>query len=43
MATHGVPDYVRSDNESEFSAAAVREWIDKVRVRTLYIEPASTW
>jgi putative transposase len=41
MATRGVPDHVRSDNGSEFTATEVREWLRKVGVRTLYIEPGS--
>lgn len=43
MATRGVPDHVRSDNGSEFTATAVREWLGKVGVKTLYIEPGSPW
>ena len=43
MATHGVPDHVRSDNGSEFTAKAVRAWLGKVGVKTLYIEPGSPW
>ena len=39
----GVPDYIRSDNGAEFTAHAVREWLDRVGVRTLYIEPGSPW
>ena len=41
LATHGVPDHVRTDNGSEFAANAVREWPGKVGVKTLYIEPGS--
>ena len=26
----GVPEYVRSDNESEFTAKAVRDWLKAV-------------
>jgi putative transposase len=37
------PDYIRSDNGSEFTARAVREWLSRVRVNTLYIEPGSPW
>jgi transposase InsO family protein len=40
---HGVPEYIRSDNGSEFTAKAVREWLSNVGVRTLYIEPGSPW
>jgi len=43
MATRGVPEHVRSDNGAEFTATAVREWLIKVGVKTLYIEPGSPW
>jgi transposase InsO family protein len=39
----GVPGHIRSDNGPEFTANAVREWLGKVGVRTLYIEPGSPW
>ncbi len=39
----GVPEYIRSDNGSEFTAKAVREWLSNVGVKTLYIEPGSPW
>lgn len=39
----GVPKYIRSDNGSEFTARAVRRWLGRVGVRTLYIEPGSPW
>ena len=39
----GVPEHIRSDNGSEFTAHAVREWLAKVGVQTLYIEPGSPW
>lgn len=39
----GVPGYLRSDNGSEFTADAVRGWLERVGVRTLYIEPGSPW
>jgi transposase InsO family protein len=38
-----VPDQVRSDNGSEFTAKAVRAWLGKVGVKTLNIEPGSPW
>lgn len=41
--TEGVPDYIRSDNGSEFTAKALREWIESVGVKTAYIEPGSPW
>jgi putative transposase len=37
------PDYIRSDNGPEFTAKAVREWLSRVGVKTLYIEPGSPW
>jgi len=37
------PDYIRSDNGSEFTAKAVQEWLSRVGVKTLYIEPGSPW
>ena len=39
----GVPEYIRSDNGSEFTAQAVRDWLKSVGVKTLYIEPGSPW
>jgi len=39
----GVPGYIRSDNGSEFTAKSVRDWLAKVGVKTLYIEPGSPW
>ncbi len=38
-----LPDYIRSDNGSEFTAKTVRKWLDSLGVKTLYIEPASPW
>ena len=43
MTRRGVPDHIRSDNGPEFTAKAIREWLGKVGVRTLYIEPGSPW
>ena len=37
----GVLDHVHSDNGSEFAAKRVREWLERVGVKTLYIEPGS--
>jgi len=39
----GVPEHIRSDNGTEFTANAVREWLAKVGVKTLFIEPGSPW
>lgn len=39
----GVPGHIRSDNGPEFTAKAVRGWLDRVGVRALFIEPGSPW
>jgi len=39
----GVPEYIRSDNGSEFTAKAIRNWLNRVGVKTLFIEPGSPW
>ena len=39
----GPPTYIRSDNGSEFTATAVRDWLGRLGVTTLYIEPGSPW
>ncbi len=39
----GVPEHIRSDNGSEFTAKAIRKWLNSLRVKTLFIEPGSPW
>jgi len=39
MITRGIPEYLRSDNGSEFTANRIREWLSRVGVITAYIEP----
>jgi len=39
----GIPEHIRSDNGSEFTAKAVRKWLEKLGVKTLFIEPGSPW
>lgn len=39
----GIPIYVRSDNGSEFTAKVVREWLTRLGIQTLFIEPGSPW
>ena len=39
----GVPEHIRSDNGPEFTAKAVRRWLNRVGVKTLLIEPGSPW
>jgi transposase InsO family protein len=38
---HGPPEHLRSDNGAEFTATAVREWLQRLEVKTLFIEPGS--
>jgi putative transposase len=39
----GVPVHIRSDNGSEFIAKRVRDWLERLQVQPLYIEPGSPW
>jgi putative transposase len=43
FSERGTPQYLRSDNGPEFTARAVRAWLQRVGVQTLYIEPGSPW
>ncbi len=38
----GVPEHIRRDNGSEFTAKCVREWLGRVGVKTFFIEPGSS-
>lgn len=40
---HGAPEYLRSDNGSEFIAKIVQRWLAQNQIKTIYIEPASPW
>jgi putative transposase len=39
----GIPEHIRSDNGPEFTARAIRKWLNRLGVKTLYIEPGSPW
>ena len=39
----GIPEHIRSDNGPEFTAEAVRKWLERLGVKTLFIEPGSPW
>ena len=39
----GIPEHIRSDNGGEFTARAVRKWLSKIGVKTLFIDPGSPW
>lgn len=40
---HGPPDHIRSDNGAEFTAQVVRDWLARLGVKTLFIDPGSPW
>lgn len=41
--TVGIPEYIRSDNGPELTAKALRQWLNDLGVKTLFIEPGSPW
>jgi len=43
FSSRGVPVHLRSDNGSEFTAQPVREWLARLGVKTLFIQPGSPW
>ena len=43
FVSHSPPKHIRSDNGPEFIAITLREWLEKLNVKTLYIEPGSPW
>jgi putative transposase len=43
LVERGVPEHIRSDNGPELAAAAVRGWLARLGVGTLFIEPGSPW
>jgi transposase InsO family protein len=43
FVARGTPQYLRSDNGPELTATAVREWLARVGVTTLFIAPGSPW
>lgn len=43
FATRGVPCCIRSDNGPEFIATAVREWLGRLEIDALYVQPGSPW
>ena len=38
-----IPEHIRSDNGPEFTARAVRKWLSRLGVKTLFIERGSPW
>jgi putative transposase len=43
VATHGAPQFIRSDHGPEFIALAVRGWLARHHMTTLYIAPGCPW
>ena len=43
IALHGAPEYIRSDNGSEFIAKELQRWLADNKIKTIYIEPGSPW
>ena len=43
MIERGIPAHIRSDNGPEMVATKLREWLDKLGTKTLYIAPGSPW
>jgi transposase InsO family protein len=43
MLIRGVPRHIRSDNGPEFIANAIRDYLKRAGVQTLYIEPGAPW
>jgi len=41
FCTRGVPTHLRSDNGPEFIATQLRQWLTRLGVKTLFIEPGS--
>lgn len=39
----GIPEHIRSDNGPEFTAKAIRKWLTRLGIKTLFIEPGSPW
>lgn len=39
----GLPEHIRSDNGPEFTAKKLRQWLERLGAKTLFIEPGSPW
>ncbi len=40
---HGAPDFIRSDNGTEFVAKAMETWRENMSVRSIFIDPGKPW
>lgn len=43
MLTHGVPEYLRSDNGSKFTAKQIKKSLKDAESITAYIQPGNSW
>jgi len=43
LVFRSVPEHIRSDNGPEFTAKAIRRWLNRLEVNTLFIERGSPW
>lgn len=43
FVTEAIPDFIRSDNGSEFKAKMLQDWLTALKVKTAYITPGSPW
>lgn len=41
--SRGAQEFIRSDNGSEFVSGMLQEWLGRLSVKTLFIEPGSPW
>ena len=39
----GIPEDIRSDNGPEFISKVIRNWLNRLGAKTLFIEPGSPW
>ena len=43
LLKRGKPEYIRSDNGPEFSAALLQDWLRRVGIQPIRIYPGSPW
>ena len=43
LVFRGIPQHIRSDNGPEFTSKKIRNWLNELGVKLLFIEPGSPW
>jgi transposase InsO family protein len=43
FAVRGEPQFIRSDNGPEFTCKAIKKWLKRAGVKTLFVAPGSPW